>query len=234
MGQQLTGGRERGRMARAAQPVVGCVEHSRQPWCVQIPRHCLGLAVDAGHETRSASRVRTDASHRRRQRLNSPRRPASCRPWGPFRRRRPSRPRRWSSRRPTAGDRPSPLPPLLPRRPMSRRSPAAGWRPPCPRTQPAGCRASARRAGDADRTGTPRGRSLPGRAACRSIAVRICAASKSSGRNGSGRRPRNRSSVKACFLVAVRPAWKISGRSTRQRHLVGLEDVDHLFAEALP
>ena len=36
-------------------------------------------------------------------------------------------------------------------------------------------------------------------------------------------------SSKAFFLVVVPPAWKISGRSTRQRHLVGLEDVDHLF-----
>ena len=37
-------------MARAAQPVARCVEHSRQPRCVQISRHCLGLAVGAGHE----------------------------------------------------------------------------------------------------------------------------------------------------------------------------------------
>ena len=104
MGQQLTGGRERGRMARAAQPVARCVEHSRQPWCVQIPRHCLGLAVGAGHETRSATRVRRDASPRRRQRLNSPRRPASYRPWGPFRRSTPSTPQRATppqSREPT-------------------------------------------------------------------------------------------------------------------------------------
>jgi hypothetical protein len=29
-------------MARAAQPVARCVEHSRQPWCVQIPDSASG------------------------------------------------------------------------------------------------------------------------------------------------------------------------------------------------
>ena len=103
MGQQLTGGQERGRMARAARPVARCVEHSRQPWCVQIP-DTVSAGRRRGARTRSATRVRRDASPRRRQRLNSPRRPASYRPWGPFRRSTPSTPQRATppqSREPT-------------------------------------------------------------------------------------------------------------------------------------
>jgi hypothetical protein len=104
MGQQLTGGRERGRMARAAQP-VDPVRRTQPAALVRAnSRNCLGLAVGAGHETRSATRVRRDASPRRRQRLNSPRRPASYRPWGPFRRSTPSTPQRATppqSREPT-------------------------------------------------------------------------------------------------------------------------------------